>query len=223
MSSRGVCVILFVLLAGALFGQDWEGFAASSDRSADTIILQTMATGDLETNIALCKGLARRSDQDVSTIIDFLASGHAARTLTKTELLLRYLLQGVLDANPQEPSLRSWSATNASVVDTLLGRMSQWKSPQLKGALLSFAVIAPRSQGMHAIMDTGASVVRELESSDGLVPSEDAALVLDFLQAARRTARSDFFPYCAAIARLSRDKVIVDAARSAAAGLAAGS
>jgi hypothetical protein len=76
---------------------------------------------------------------------------------------------------------------------------------------------------MHAIMDTGASVVRELESSDGLVPSEDAALVLDFLQAARRTARSDFFPYCAAIARLSRDKVIVDAARSAAAGLAAGS
>jgi hypothetical protein len=105
-------------------------------------------------------------------------------------------------------------------VDSLLARISQWKNPQLKGALLSFAVIAPGSQGMHAIMDTGAAVVQELESSDGLIPSEDAALALDFLSAARRTGRSDFFSYCAAIARLSRDKVLVDAARAAAAELA---
>jgi hypothetical protein len=103
----------------------------------------------------------------------------------------------------------------------LLFKITAWKNPQLKGALLAFAVIAPGPQGMHAIMDVGASVVRELEASDGLIPSEDAALVLDFLNAARRAARADFFTYCAAIARLSRDKVIVDAAHSAAAELAA--
>jgi hypothetical protein len=215
-----MCATLYVLLAGALFGQDWEGFGASSDRSADPIILQTMATADLETNVALCKGLARRSDQDVGAIIDFLASGHAAKTTAKTELLLRYLLQGVLDARSQPAALLSWVEANAVPLDGLLARISQWKDPQLKGALLSFAVIAPGSQGMHAIMDTGAAVVQELESSDGLIPSEDAALGLDFLSAAQRTGRSDFFSYCAAIARLSRDKVLVDAARAAAAQLA---
>jgi hypothetical protein len=189
-----MCAMLFMLGTAALFGQDWESFAVSSDRSMDTIILQTMAAGDLETNIALCKGLARRSDQDVSTIIDFLASGHAAKTSVKTELLLRYLLQGARDVRPEPASLRSWAEADAVPLADLLDRISKWKSPQLRGTLLSFAVIAPGSQGIHAIMDTGASLVKELESSAGLIPSEDAALVLDFLHAARLTGRSDFFP-----------------------------
>ena len=223
MSSRTACSLLLILLAARLCAQDWEGFAASSDRSADPVILQTMAAGDLETNIALCRGIARRSDPDVGSIIESLAAGHAARTAVSTELLLRYLLKGVLDANPTEASLRSWASTNAVPLDMLLFRITECKSPQLRGVLLAFAVIAPGTQGMHAVMDVGASVVRELEASDGLIPSEDAALVLDFLNAARRAARSDFLPYCTAIARLSRDKVIVDAARSAASALASAS
>jgi hypothetical protein len=223
MSSRSASTLLFILLSVPLFGLDWEGFAASSDRSADPIILQTMAAGDLEVNIALCRGVARRGDADVRSIIESLAAGHAARTALSTELLLRYLLQGVLDANPREAMLRIWAATNAGSLEMLLFRINEWKSAQLQGVLLAFAVIAPGPQGMHAIMDVGASVVRELDASSGLIPSEDAALVLDFLSAARRAARSDFFPYCAAIARLSRDKVIVDAARSAAAALTSAS
>src|SRR5208337_1341926 len=146
-----------------------------------------------------------------------------SRTALHTELLLRYLLEGARSANPQDASLLKWAVTNASALDALLFKITEWKSPQLEGVLLSFAVIAPGPQGMHAIMDVGASLVRELESSQGLIPSEDAALVLDFLDAARKAGRSDFFPSCAAIARLSRDKVIVDAARSAAAALASAS
>ncbi len=203
--------------------QDWESFAASSDRSADPVILQTMAAGDLETDIALCKGIGRRSDSDLGSILESFAAGHSARTAVRTELLLRYLLAGVIAAHPEEPSLLSWAKTNASALDVLLLNITDWRNPQLKGVLLTFAVIVPGRQGMHAIMDVGTSLVRELESSEGLIPSEEAALALDFLDAARKADRADFFPSCAAIARLSRDKVLVDAARSAASALASAS
>jgi hypothetical protein len=220
MSSRGIFVLFLILMASRVAAQDWESFAASSNRSADPLILQAMAEGDLETNIALCKGLARRSDGDVRSILETLAAGHAAKTALTTELLLRYLLQGVLDANPQEASLRSWVHINADSIDGLLMRIAEWRNPQLKGALLVFACIDSTPQSMRAIMEVGASVVHELQASDGLIPSQEAALILDFLNATKRDPRFDFFEYCSAIARLSRDKVIVDAARSAAATLA---
>ncbi|MGA2642001.1 MAG: hypothetical protein ABSG21_13995 [Spirochaetia bacterium] len=223
MSSRGVSTLLLLLIACHVSAQDWESFAASSDRSADSIILQTMSAGDLETNIAICKGLARRGDSDVSSILESLAAGHSARTAVSTELLLRYLLQGVLDAHPQEASLQDWAMTNDAALDMLLFRITEWRSPQLQGVLLAFAVIAQGRQGRHAIMDVGASLVSELQASAGLIPSEDAALALSFLNAARRAMRSDFFAYCAEIARLSRDEVIVRAARSAASALASAS
>jgi len=224
MSSRAAFALatlaLFVGLAVPLRAQDWESFAASSKQAMDPLILQIMAKSNLEDNIALCRGLGRRADADVHVFIDSLAAGHASRTALGTEVLLRWLMSSVLDANPQEQSLRRWEAANASSVDMLLDRIDQWGNPQLRGALLTLAVIANSPQGMHAIMAVGVGVVRELERSDGLIPSLDAALALDFLSAARRAARSDFLPCCTAIARLSRDAVLVRAARSAAKDLA---
>ena len=224
MSSRTAfaCTLLalFALAAAPLQAQDWESFAASSDRSMDPILLHVMAGSDLEENIGICKGLGRRPDPDISVFIDSLAAGHVSKTATGTEVLLRWMLTAVLDAHTGEDSLRAWRDANARSVDMLLEKIDQWEEPQLKGLLLRLALIANTPQGLRAIMDVGTGVVRELEHSDGLIRSGDAALALDFLSASRKAARSDFFPYCVQIARLSRDAHLVKAARAAAAALA---
>ncbi len=212
---------LFALVAAPLRAQDWESFAASSNRAMDPLMLHIMAESDLEENIALCKGLGRRADADVRVFIDSLAAGDTSKTALGTEALLRRLLSSVLEANAREESLRAWQEANASSVEMLLDRIDQWGDPQLRGALVKLALIANTPQGVRAIMNVGTGVVRELERSDGLIPSQDAALALDFLSAARVLARSDFFPSCVEIARLSRDEVLVKAARSAASALAA--
>jgi hypothetical protein len=224
MSSRTASSLaslaLLALLAGRLGAQDWESFAASSSRSMDPEILQLMARSDLEQNIAICKGLGRRADADIRVVLDSLAASHSTKTALGTEVLLRWLLSSVVDARPQEQSLRAWEDANASSVDVLLSKIDQWENPQLRGCLLKLAAIAGEAQGMHAIMDVGAGVVRELERSDGLIPSQDAALALDFLSASRGAGRSELFPLCVEIARLSRDAVLVRAARAAATALA---
>ena len=224
MSSRtafaGTLLALLALAAAPLEAQDWESFAASSDRSMDPILLRVMAESGLEENIGICKGLGRRQDPDVSVFIDSLAAGHVSKTATGTEVLLRWLLATVLDAHPGEESLRAWRDANAGSMDMLLEKIDQWEEPQLRGALLRFALIDNTPQGMRAIMEVGTGAVSRLERSDGMIGAEDAALALDFLSAARKAARSDFFPYCVQIARLSRDAILVKAARTAAAALA---
>ena len=219
-SVAATLLALFALPAASVHAQDWESFAASSRHPMDPVILRIMAESDLEQNIGICKGLGRRPDADVSVFMDSLAAAHVAKTAPETEVLLRWLLASALAANPQEGSLRAWHDANAASVDMLLEKITQWRDAQLKGTLLGFALIANSSVGMRAIMEVGTGVVRELERSDGLIPSEDAALALDFLAASRKAGRSDFFPSCVEIARLSRDAVLVKAARSAAAALA---
>jgi len=214
--------LAFIVCAGTLPAQDWESVAARSDPSMDGFIVQSIIDGDLENGIALCKGLGRRKDLDVQAVIDSLATRRTPGSETKSEVMLRWLVVSAKDAHPEADSLRAWAAANSRSVDLLLERISLWKSAQLKGALLTLAVIAPEDRGARAIMDVGRDVVRELEDSpDGLIPPQDIALALDFLAAARRSARAELFPVCADIARLSREKVLVDAARSAAIDLSA--
>lgn len=224
MSSRtafaAALLALFALAAAGLQAQDWESFAASSERSMDPVLLRIMAESDLEQNIGICRGLGRRADADVSVVIDSLAAGHVAKTAPGTEVLLRWLLATVVDAHPAEESLRAWRDANAASVDMLLEKIDQWQEPQLKGTLLRFALVANTAEGIRAIMDVGTGLVHKLERSDGLIPPGDASLALDFLSASRKAARADFFPCCVQIARLSRDAVLVNAARDAAAALA---
>jgi hypothetical protein len=224
MSSRttfALAMLAFAMAAAPVGAQDWESFAASSGRALDPEILRIMAESGLEENIAICRGLGRRADGDVQVFIDSLAAGHVTKTAVATEVLLRWLLSTALEARTGEQELRAWQEANASAVDMLLSRIDQWGNPQLKAALVRLALIANNSQGIRAIMDVGTGLVRELERSGGLIPSENAALALDFLSAARNTARSEFFAPCVEIARLSRDAVLVNAARSAAKALAA--
>jgi hypothetical protein len=224
MQRRSIIVpafaIAFILAVRALPAQDWEGVAAGSDRSMDAFIVQSIAEGDLETGIALCKGLGRRKDMDVQPIMDFLVTRRTPGSDARAEVMLRWLVASAKAAHPDTESLRAWTAANSRSVDMLLERISLWKSAQLKGALLAFALIAPQDRGARAIMDIGHDVVRELlDSPDGLIPSQDTALALDFLNAARQSARTELFSVCVDIARLSREKVLVDAARSAAVDL----
>jgi hypothetical protein len=225
MSSRTAFTLtalaFLVLAAAAPWAQDWESFAALSTRAVDPEILRIMAESNLDDNIAICKGLGRRTDADVQVFIHWLADRHMGRTALGTEVLLRWLLSTVLDARNGEQELRAWQDANAPALELLLDRIDQWADPQLKAVLVRHALIANNSQGIRAIMDVGTGLVRKLERSDGLIPSEDAALALDFLAAARRVGRSELFPACVEIARLSRDVVLVSAARAAAKALAA--
>jgi len=189
----------------------------------DPIFLDALGKGNLEVGISICKGLARRADQDIQAEMGLLLSLESpALPPADREVMLRWLLAAAEQAHAGDDALRSWADANSPGVRQMLERAQRWKDPQLKGALLTLALIAPDNLGTPAIMEVGMQVLRCLQDAPvGLLSPQDTALAMDFLSAARKTRSPAFFDLCVQAARLSRDRQVVDAARAAARELGA--
>jgi len=219
MSSRTAFALAAALLVGCpalLAAQDWEAVAASSDRSQDGLLVRMLNEGDLERQIALCRGLGRRQDRNIAPVIDFLTSHYSPGTADRTELLLRWLLASARSAHEQEADFQAWIDANSQSVDALLAGMDRWRSPMLKTELVACATVEGTTGSRQAIMKAGAQTVSGLQATGGWLSGAETALALAFLDAAGRVKDTDFLAACADIARLSRDRDVVLAARQAA-------
>ena len=223
MSSTALYAVFLLVALQPVGAQDWENWAAKSDRSMDSIFVDAISKGNLETGISICKGLGRRADLDVGAVTDLLLSQRSpVLPPANVEVMLRWMLAAAVRAHPAEDALRAWMDANAPQVHEMLERVRQWKDPQLKGALLPLALIAPDRMGTAAIAEIGTQIVRHLEDSpNGLLGAPETALAMDFLSAARKTRDPALFDLCVQTARFSRDTGVVEAARAAARELGA--
>jgi hypothetical protein len=220
-----VLILLMVAAHGlpATAAADWEGLAASSGPSLDPTLLSLLLTGEMETRLAVCRGLAKRADPVLGTFIDALSSRHTGRTSWQDELCLRTLIDGAFDPGLPESTLSSRLATNSSVIDDLLGRIDDWQDPLLVGSLVKVAGRVRSQAAVHAIASAASRIVDELGAADGRLTPQSVSLARDCLAAIRGLGRDDMLWYCVEIARLSREKSLVDAARLTALLLAAAS
>ena len=229
MSSRVV-----VLAAGGLFcalllavstrgaADDLGTFAVRSDRADDPILLQSLEEEDFSTSVLICDAVGRRDDPYAADIIAFLLERNAGAEKVHVEILLRMLLRGLFDTSRGEQWVRSAITANAGVLDTMISRIDRWTDPQLTSSLVRLLPFLPASQALPALLTVGSGLVDRLESGEGLITSQETGLAMDFLATVERMRCRDSFDQCAAIARLSREKVLVDRARSVARSLAAG-
>lgn len=221
MSSRVVISALFLFAAVAASAADWGTLAADSDRRLDSALLSALQSEDFDTKALICTGVGQRPDPFAADILTALLESNAGKMSDRIELLLRMLLQGLFDKSKGEKWISERIAANREVLDSMARRMAQWKDPQLAGALVRILPALDTPGALPGLAQAGSRVVRTLEMGDGMILSQDLALALDFLNAAEATGRADFLEQCTAIARLSREKVIVDRAREVARAIAA--
>ncbi|MGA2977485.1 MAG: hypothetical protein ABSF77_19440 [Spirochaetia bacterium] len=199
---------------------DWEAFASGTDPSLDPALLQVLASGDQETDISVYRGLAMRSDPSVGAFIEALALNHLGDSIWRTELYLRVLLEKLFDPGLGEEALQTRIKANSGALDMMFSRISDWQNPQLLDVLTRIAPRISRPSGTRAVMDVGQRIISELYSGKGFLLPQETSLAMDYLAAVDGLANQDFLPQCAEIARLSRDKALVETARSTAKKLA---
>jgi hypothetical protein len=180
------------------------------------MLMSALQDEDFDTKLLICDGVGRRGDPFAGNIIDWLMTGNAGRKSDTVELLLRTLLKGLFDPSRGEASIRERITANQDVLDSLAARMAQWKDPQLAGALVRILPALDTPNALPALAQAGRRVVKALENGSGIVLSQEDALILDFLSSVERVRRIEFLEQCTAIARLSREKLIVDRARAVA-------
>ncbi len=216
MSSRAVISTLFVLVAVTACAADWGTLAADSDRRLDSALLSALQSEDFDTKAIICIGVGQRADPFAGDILTALLESNAGKVSDRIELLLRMLLQGLFDQSKGKKWISDRIAANRDALDFMAGRMAQWRDPQLAGALVRILPALDTPGALPGLAQAGSRVVSSLETGKGMILSQDLALALDFLTAVEATRRVDFLEQCTAIARLSREKLVVDRAREAA-------
>ena len=221
MSSRVAISTLLIFAAFAVSAADWGTLAADSDRRLDSALLSALQNEDFDTKVLICTGIGKRADPFAGDIIAALLESSAGKTSDTIELLLRMLLQGLFDPSKGENWISERIAANRDELDSMAGRMTQWKDPQLAGALVRIFPSLNTPGALPALAQVGSRVVRTLENGKGVLLAQDFALAQEFLTAVETTRRTDFLEQCTAIARLSREKLVVDRARDVAREIAA--
>lgn len=219
MSSRAIFALVFILAAIAASAADWGILAADSDRTLDPMLLSAMRDEDFAAKLLICEGVGKRDDPFAGDIINSLMAGNAGRKSDTVELLLRTLLNGLFDPSRGEAGIGERITANRDELDSMAGRMEQWRDPQLVGALVRILPVLDTPNALPALAQAGSRVVNALENGSGVIPSQENALVLDFLSSVEQMHRIEFLEQCTAIARLSREKLIVDRAREVARGI----
>jgi hypothetical protein len=226
MSSRpailgGLIFVFLIAAASPAAAQDWAAFAERSGRADDPLLVQALADGDFGERALICSGIGRRDDPYAADIVQWLLERNAGAGRFQFEILLRMLLQGLFDPARGDQRMRAAVTANAAALGAMIARIDLWTDPQLKSALVRLFPHMPAADVLPALLAVGSDLVHILESEKGLLPPQDMGLAMDYLAAVEALKAGDAFAQCAALARLSREKVLVDRARAVARAVAA--
>jgi hypothetical protein len=214
------CALL--LCARAAGASEWGRLVEASDRTLDPAILEAFETGDYDTKLSICEAMGRRSDPLSAGLLAALLADFSQRRGYRGEHLLRVLLESLFDPRLGPAVLRERYEANT---EQLLAAESRWDAfadPQLKAALLRILPLFDQTRSLPLLMAAGKNLIDTLEKRDGLLPQAQTGLLLDFLTTVEGLPDSEFLDPCLEVARLSREKTVIDRARAIARKLRAG-
>ena len=213
MSSRVLAAALLLLTTQLVAAADWRSFASESSRGDDPAILEALGSGDFEVRMLLCQGIGTRAEPFAADIIGSLRDRSIRHEGFRASLLLRVLLSGMFDPARGEAEIRARVAANQEILTDMAAHIGDYRDQQLTGILVRILPLLPSDTALSSLMVVGSRLTAELQSDQGVIPSQDIDLALDFLSTAARMKSQDLLDPCVVVSRLSREKVVVDAAR----------
>ncbi len=219
MSSRtgkALIAVLLVASAASLSADGWGQFVTASDRGDDSEILSFLKNADFQTSVDICQALGARADPYAADILSWLLAVCSTTSEYKTELLLRLAMASLFDESRGDQRLRARVEANAQVLDDMVNHIGRFRDPQLTGILVRLLPRLGSADRLRALMDVGAGLSDHLRQTRGMLSDPETALAFDYLEVVQEIGTQDFLPPCASVARLSRDKALVQRAREVA-------
>jgi hypothetical protein len=216
-----VPVIVFLAFSAAAYpaGALWREFALDSDRSDDPVILDVLEGATLDERLEILEAVGERADPFIGSYLDDFLLRHTSHP-AESEHLMRVLLDSAFPRSTDLERLAGRVAPNQTVLLEASARLATFSDPQLSAAIVRLIPLLPG--GRADLLGTVDRLAKRLAREDGLLDPRDNALLLDALEAMGRVGSPDFLEPALAVARLSREKVVVVRARSVARALALG-
>lgn len=214
--SLALAALLFAVHPGAAL---WREFALGSDRSDDSLILEALEDATLDERLEILEAVGERDDPFIGRYLeDFLLRQGPDRPVR--EHLMRVLLASAFPREAPLERLAARVAPNRASLLAMCTRLATFSDPQLCAAVVR---LIPLLEGGHAdLLALVGRLTKRLQASGGLIDPRENGLLLDALEAMRRVGSLDFLEAALAVARLSRERVVVETAREVARALAHG-
>jgi hypothetical protein len=216
-SQRGPARVFFVTLALVLSARPaaalWREFALASDRRLDDVILEMLEGATLDEKLEILTAVGQREDPFIGAYVDAFLLRQPSRP-AESEHLLRILLDAAFPRTVPLGSLADRVAANQAVLLAATARLSSFSDPQLCAAIVRVIPLLPGGRpDLLALVDR---LVDLMEERDGLLDPRESGLLLDALTAMRQIGSPDFLEPVLTVARLSRERVVVERARATA-------
>ncbi len=195
----------------------WREFALASDRRLDDVILEALEGATFDEKLEILSAVGQRDDPYIGAYLDAFLLDQSSRP-TESEHLLRILLDIAFPRTAPLERLAGRVAANETALLAAAARLSSFSDPQLCAAIVRVIPLLPGGRGdLLALVDR---IVDRLELRAGLLDPRENGLLLDTLAAIRAIGSPDFLDPVLAVARLSREGVVVERARATALVLA---
>ncbi len=204
-----ICLLVVARPAAAL----WREFALASDRRLDDVILVALEDATLDEKLEILSAVGQREDPFIGAYLDAFLLRQPSRP-AESEHLLRILLDSAFPRDVPLARLAERVAPNQPALLAAAARLSTFADPQLCAAIVRVIPLLPGGRGdLLALVDR---MVDRLEARNGLLDPRENGLLLDALAAINAIGSPDFLGPVLAVARLSRERVVVERARATA-------
>jgi len=216
VSGKRVPAVAFLAVAAlSAAASDWHRFVAESDRTANPMIIELLAGSDIADQLDIVSALGKREDPYVEDVIQWICMGFNSRKDFQREYVLRTLLGSLLESSLPHDLLTDRASVNFDELEKLIRGMSEMRDPLLRNELLRIMELLP-VELIPCVSQQFAAVLLKIKAGGGETGPGDRALLLTLLSYAARHPRGEFLQPCLETARSSREKLVVENARTAA-------
>jgi len=209
--------LLALLGAAAPAAALWHELALASDRRFDDVMLDILEGATLDEKLEILAAIGQRDDPEIGAYLDDFLGRHPAQPAL-SEHLLRILLDSAFPRDAPPDRLAARVAPNQAALLAAAARLASFSDPQLCAAIARVVPLLPG--GRADLLGLVDRLVDRMERTDGLLDPRENGLLLDALEAARAIGSPDFLEPVLSVARLSRERVVVERARAVALVLA---
>jgi hypothetical protein len=212
---RHVLVLTLLALLGAASPAAalWREFALASDRRLDDVMLDILEGATLDEQLEILAAIGQREDPEIRAYIDDFLGHHPSRP-AQSEHLLRILLDSAFPRDADPDRLAARVEPNRSALLAAAARLATFSDPQLCAVIVRVIPLLPG--GRADLLGLVDRLVDRMLRTDGLLDPRENGLLLDALEAMRAIGSPDFLEPVLSVARLSRERVVVERARAVA-------
>ena len=216
---RKYLTILFIffflvhLTPTSLLAFDVSDFVQRSDRRHNSVIIEYIKNGTLESTVTILSALSRRKDNYIENIIENILTMYTTDKNHIMEYLLRVLIFSFFHPLLPPEILSDRVSENKEAILSMLSRQTDFIDPLLRASLLQIFSYMDFHEKNTVLLRNGELIIKNFITKSGRASPAEIFEADIFIEVTKGIGAPEFAEQYIMISELARNKELVEKAR----------